>query len=608
VILLLLILVLVAPAAAGESPWPTFRHDLRHTGRTPYTGPADPTVHWTFTAGDVIASSPTIGADGTVYFGAGTSAGAADSNLYAIKPDGSLKWTFLTEGGVFSAATIGPDGTLYFGSSGGSLYAVEDSVTYGKEKWHTPAGKVYTTPALGPSGTIYAGSLDFNLYAFSPAGAVNWEFGTGWCVFSSPAIGPDGEIYVGSKDHRIYCLEDRGTSPYLRWSRPVGTFYDGHNVDSSPALASDGTVYIGADPYGIPNLDPASIDTGFYALGANGLPKWSFEMENGTESSPAIGPDGTVYVGSFDNNLYAIRDEGDAGVVEWTFPTRGAVDGSPAVDGAGTIYVGSRDSTLYAVNPDGSLRWSFPADGEIESSPAIDGNGILYFGTFNGTLYALGTPGPDVGVLAVDFPEEVQAHARYEPAAAVGNLRASAQTFEVACTIDSSGQAVYADTVVVSDLPGAGTEEVYFTSWSVGLRVGVIYNLTFTTLLPGDTYGANDTSVVHVRAVTGEIGSSAGNVAAAEGDWVLEPCSPNPFTGQTTIRFALRERVRVRLTVYDVTGREVSRLAEDFFEPGRHELIWRGTDDLGRHVPPGVYFVSLRSEDYSAARKVLLVR
>ena len=294
-ILLILLLAVAASSAAAASPWPTFRHDLQHTGRTPFTGPAEPTVHWTFTVGDAIGSSPTIGADGTVYIGAGTFTGAADSSLYAILPDGSLKWSFPTEGGVFSAATIGADGTLYFGSTDGHLYAVEDSVTYGKLKWRTPAGSVYSTPAIGPTGTIYVGSLDFNLYAFSPTGAINWEFTTEWCIFSSPAIGPDGAVYVGSKDHRIYCLEDRGTSPYLRWSHPAGIFYDGHNVDSSPALAADGTVYVGADPYGIPNLDPIAIDTGFYAVGANGILKWSLEMENGTESSPAIGPDGTIY-------------------------------------------------------------------------------------------------------------------------------------------------------------------------------------------------------------------------------------------------------------------------------------------------------------------------
>ena len=90
------------PAAADQSPWPMFRRDRRHTGQTPYTGPATPTIKWVFAAKDGIASSPIIGHDGTIYIGAGWNfRGVTDSSLYAIHPDGSLKWRFKTNGGVF---------------------------------------------------------------------------------------------------------------------------------------------------------------------------------------------------------------------------------------------------------------------------------------------------------------------------------------------------------------------------------------------------------------------------------------------------------------------------------------------------------------------------
>ena len=67
-------------------------------------------------------------------------------------------------------------------------------------------------------------------------------------------------------------------------------------------------------------------------------------------SSPAIGSDGTIYVGSYDNNLYAINPDGSK---KWTFKTV-TVCILPAIGSDGTIYVGSRDDYLYAIKPNGS--------------------------------------------------------------------------------------------------------------------------------------------------------------------------------------------------------------------------------------------------------------
>ncbi len=64
-------------------------------------------------------------------------------------------------------------------------------------------------------------------------------------------------------------------------------------------------------------------------------------------SSPAIGSDGTVYVGSYDKKLYAIN--GKSGVKLWEFETGGYVNSSPAIGSDGTVYVGSDDKKLYAI-------------------------------------------------------------------------------------------------------------------------------------------------------------------------------------------------------------------------------------------------------------------
>ena len=84
--------------------------------------------------------------------------------------------------------------------------------------------------------------------------------------------------------------------------------------------------------------------------------KWSFQTGYDVDSSPAIGSDGTIYVGSRDGNLYAINPDGSR---KWAFEAGRIQDSSPAIGSDGTIYVGSRDDYLYAINPDGSRKWRF---------------------------------------------------------------------------------------------------------------------------------------------------------------------------------------------------------------------------------------------------------
>ena len=74
---------------------------------------------------------------------------------------------------------------------------------------------------------------------------------------------------------------------------------------------------------------------------------WEFTTGGGVSSSPAIGSDGTVYVGSKDKKLYAIN--GKTGVKLWEFETGDWVVSSPAIGSDGTVYVGSQDNKLYAL-------------------------------------------------------------------------------------------------------------------------------------------------------------------------------------------------------------------------------------------------------------------
>ncbi len=507
------ILVIFSTTAFAESPWPMFRHDQQHTGRSPFTGPATPNLYWTFQANDAITASPTIGHNGTIYVGAGGYfGGGGDSSMYAINPDGTLKWEYKTDSGltypqaagIFSSAAIDDEGAIYFGSNDAHLYVLEDSVTYAKLRWRFEQffWPFYSSPIVDDSGTVFVGSLDFRLYAINSDGTLRWDHVANWCIFTSPIFGPDGLIYFGSKDHNLRAF--RNVLPYgeVVWTHSVGTFFDGHLIDSSPAMAEDGTIYVGSDPYGAAGQTPVPVDTTFWAINMDGTRKWGFPMGDGVESSPAIGHDGTIYVGSFDSCVYAIEDHGTEGVLKWKFKTGGPVDASPTVDGDGTVYIGSRDSVMYALRPeDGSVKWSFPTEGGIESSVTVDDNGYIYFGSFDGKLYALGTGAHDVGLAAIEVPNQIAINTLFSPVGRAANFRADNADLQVVCTISDSDLVVYVDTIGLTGAISGPWNYAIFEPWMVGPDTGKTYSVAMHTILPGDDNVENDAMVSTIFTV-----------------------------------------------------------------------------------------------------------
>ena len=158
-------------------------------------------------------------------------------------------------------------------------------------------------------------------------------------------------------------------------------FATGNWVSSSPAIGADGTIYVG------------SMDSALYAINPDGTRKWRFAIGWATASSPAIGADGTIYVGSrYYNYFYAVNPDGTE---RWHFVIKGSVHSTAAIGADGTIYVGSRDNNLYAINPDGTEKWRFATGSAVWSSPAIGIDGTIYVGSYDNNLYAINPDGTE---------------------------------------------------------------------------------------------------------------------------------------------------------------------------------------------------------------------
>ncbi len=85
-------------------------------------------------------------------------------------------------------------------------------------------------------------------------------------------------------------------------------------------------------------------------------------------------------------------------------------------------------------------------------------------------------------------------------------------------------------------------------------------------------------------------------------DW-LGQNRPNPFNPLTTLEFAIIERSRVELKVYDVAGREVATLVERELDPGLHRTVFDAGD-----LPSGVYFARMVAGGFVETRKLVLLK
>ena len=132
------------------------------------------------------------------------------------------------------------------------------------------------------------------------------------------------------------------------------------NIYSSPAIGPDGTIYFGSN------------NTIFYALnGKTGDKLWGFQTDGALSSSPAIGSDGTVSVAGcipIDNigRLYAINTKTGTKLWEFEFKTSGQSRSSPVIATDGTVYIGSDYKKLFAIKTDskGPAQSAWPMGGQ----------------------------------------------------------------------------------------------------------------------------------------------------------------------------------------------------------------------------------------------------
>lgn len=284
-------------------------------------------------------------------------------------------------GGSVGIPVVGPDGTIYVGSGDRDdnpadrmLHAVNPDDCSLQWSFPLPGAPEVAAPAIGENGRIYLqtdaeggntyGQSDLMIIDTNGALFRDVDLGgalTGYRI-SSPTIAPDGTVWLGSKNAYLYHFEADGTLSCAASS--------GSSITTTPAIGPDGTVYV---------IDATNT---LFAYDDACHEQWHLALQSfsGGDSSPAVGADGTIYVGA-GADLVAV-DPG--GTEDWRYTTGWPVSTAPAIAGDGTVYVAS--DGVFALEPDGDLAWDTDCAqpfGDLFStgSPILGGDGSVYHGS-----------------------------------------------------------------------------------------------------------------------------------------------------------------------------------------------------------------------------------
>lgn len=258
--------------------------------------------------------------------------------LFLLGADGKLRSRLKLRATPLSPA-LGTGGRIYVTDRAGGLTAL--SVRRGKlhVRWRRSLGEgvSYASTTIAPDGTIY-GAVEDDLVAVGDRGSrgeVRWRFRTDQVVTTTPAVAPDGTVVVGTDGSFQYGVTAGGKE---RWRTPRNAF-----TYSPVAVTKAGVAYYG-DHRGALNVVRASDGTELARHVGKAQTKARGDV--GVWTAPVVDGRGNSYFGTRAGHVYGFSANGAR---LFDIDTGATVDSYPALGADGTLYIGSESGDFYAI-------------------------------------------------------------------------------------------------------------------------------------------------------------------------------------------------------------------------------------------------------------------
>jgi len=496
----------------------------------------------------------------------------ADENLYAA----GISWYDATKDDftVISLTNLGIERWIYTYNGLADNNDEAYSVVYGEDGNIYVAGSCYGTDT----------TRDFTVISLTPMGTERWVYqdsGSGICA-RSVIYGADGNIYAvgesfntdSNTDFFVISLTNAGSE---RWTYQYNGPGNNTDIGWSIVYGDDGNIYVAGNSQG----NGTFVDATVISLTNSGVERWVYRY-NGPANFDDYAYD--VVYGN-DGNIYAIGSSADitfdiivvclanSGAENWIY--RSPID---FIDDHGFAGVYGADSNVYVAGGIGSSIPKFLVV-SLTDSGASRWEYVYNDSTMGGGEYAT----------SVIYAE--------------GNI------YSAGITSDSTNENNFS----VISLTDSGSERwvyQYKVSAYGGEASSVVYGTDGNIYAAGsnrDSTTSNDFTVISLNPDIGVQEDLIKTQAIAHKSLQIDP---NPFHNKTVISYFMERDIKnIVLKIYGVTG----RLVKSFNHLTNHQLLfnqvtWDGTDDFGKKLPAGVYFVEFEAQNIKDTKKIILLK